>query len=107
MPYIGDPIKQVKKPNIEQEKTMTYYERLEQMSNSELVMECRKLDHELYAGDRAYEQLHDDYMFVMRTSREGLDLLHQVWLYAEQYPEHFTHDLYSKLSNRFNSKEPF
>lgn len=105
MPYVGEPITNWTKPELE--KTMTYYERLEQMSNSELVMECRKLDHELEFSERAYQQLHDEYVLVGENYREGYRLLCLIWTYAEQHPEHFTHDLYAKLSNHFNATEPF
>ena len=84
-----------------------YYERLENMSHSDLIAECKRLDHMAYRDGEAYDQLMYDNHFLVKQSHDAYVLLRDVWLYAQQHPEFFTHDLFSKLEKQFNSKEPF
>jgi hypothetical protein len=85
----------------------SYYERLEEMSHSDLVEECRRLDHRTYCDGEAYDQLMYDYHFVVKQSHESYALLRDIFVYADKHPEMFTHDLYSRLNKYFSNAEPF
>ena len=85
----------------------TYYEKLEEMSHSDLVAECRRLDHKNYCDEQAYDQLMYDYKFVINNAHQAYTILRDIFVYAESHPEFFTHDLYSRLEKYFSNTEPF
>ena len=88
-------------------KVTIRHEQLERMSHSELVMECRRLDDMSRYDNQAYDQLLDEYRTMVTMMADRWRLLRMLWDYAQEYPERFTHEIYSALRNSFISKEPF